>query len=156
MAKARPALSVRGWLLGSCSARLGSAVPSDKAALAEAITFALWSQRASQFWVGDLFVRAEELFGDQIYDELEGDDWSIERIDMWVGVARKVPAERRRKELSWSHHAAVAKLPVVWQKKMLQDAVDGRWTSVELRKQVSIVASRLKSGLIREVCDGNG
>lgn len=147
-------LNAEGWHLGAVHAKLApTGDVKDICGLATAIEFSLWAQRASPFWVGDLLVRAEELFGDKIYDMLDGADWSVERIDMWVGVARKVPPSVRRSELSWSHHAAVASCPVPWQRTLLAEAVSGSLTSVDLRKLVASRRHEWKSGVGRVAGD---
>ena len=48
-------------------------------------------------------------------------------------VARRVPRENRRANLSWSAHAAVARLPYAQQRKMLREAEENGWSSEQLR-----------------------
>lgn len=103
---------------------------------AKSFQFAAWCQRSSPFWIGDLLVEAELRFGDEIYNELGG-SWSVEAIDRWVGVARNVPRSLRVAGLSWSHHAAVSRVPMPWKRELLLEAKAKSWTSTELRKVVS-------------------
>ncbi len=110
----------------------GAGIPEFVAA----IQFAVWAQRASPFWIGDLLVEAELRFGDEIYNHLSG-AWSAEAVDRWVGVARNVPRSLRVDGLSWSHHAAVSRVPMPWKRELLLAAKEHVWTSTELRKKVS-------------------
>lgn len=94
----------------------------------------------SWHWIiGDLYVALE----DELVDgEMRGPRRArklIEPLDLpevtvfrCAKVARAVPLERRRFELSWSHHVAVADLPAQAQSAWLGRAVDARWTVAEL------------------------
>jgi hypothetical protein len=54
-------------------------------------------------------------------------------LNRYASVARRVPIENRVASLSWSAHAAVARLPLNLQKRLLLDAERHGWTSEELR-----------------------
>jgi hypothetical protein len=58
---------------------------------------------------------------------------STEMLNRYASVARRVPIENRVPTLSWSAHAAVARLPQDQQKRLLLDAERHGWTSDELR-----------------------
>jgi hypothetical protein len=58
---------------------------------------------------------------------------STEMLNRYASVARRVPIENRVASLSWSAHAAVARLPVNLQKRLLLDAERHGWTSDDLR-----------------------
>jgi hypothetical protein len=58
---------------------------------------------------------------------------STEMLSRYASVARRVPIDNRRASLSWSAHAAVARLPHQLQKRLLLDAERYGWTSDELR-----------------------
>lgn len=67
------------------------------------------SMQSSPFWRGDLFNKGTEWYGDtkatSIFDPL------ITNVKTWqnnASVCRRVDASRRREELSFSHHAAIA------------------------------------------------
>ena len=60
---------------------------------------------------------------------------SAEMLNRYASVARRVPIENRVASLSWSAHAAVARLPLDLQKRLLQEADRHGWTSDELRTQ---------------------
>ena len=56
-------------------------------------------------------------------------------LQRYESVARRVPRENRRPDLSWSAHAAVARLPHQQQREMLKRAEERGWNSEQLRVQ---------------------
>ena len=99
------------------------------------LQFALWCQRASPWWIGDLLNAGDARFGEAFSQACEG-IVSAEMLQRYESVARRVPAANRRASLSWSAHAAVARLPLPRQKEMLELAEKNGWTSTELRIRV--------------------
>ena len=99
------------------------------------LQFALWCQRASPWWIGDMINRGEDLYGEE-FGEVCGDTLSTEMVSRYASVARRVPPRNRRPALSWSAHAAVARLPHSQQKTMLLQAERKGWNSDQLRKEV--------------------
>lgn len=96
------------------------------------LQFALWCQRAGPWWIGDLLNAGEDRFGESFSQMCEG-TVSAEMLNRYASVARRVPIENRVASLSWSAHAAVARLPADLQKRFLQEADRHGWTSDELR-----------------------
>jgi hypothetical protein len=96
------------------------------------LQFALWCQRAGPWWIGDLLNAGEDRFGESFSQMCEG-MVSAEMLNRYASVARRVPIQNRIASLSWSAHAAVARLPLDQQKQMLQEADRHGWTSDELR-----------------------
>ncbi|MBY0588179.1 hypothetical protein K2X85_13445 [bacterium] len=96
--------------------------------------FALWCQRASPWWIGDMLNAGDDKFGEVFYQLCEGFGISAEMIQRYKSVARRVPAQNRRANLSWSTHAMVARLPFDQQKSALSKAEDRGWTSDDLRR----------------------
>jgi hypothetical protein len=96
------------------------------------LQFALWCQRAGPWWIGDLLNAGEDAFGESFSQMCEG-AVSAEMINRYASVARRVPIENRRPTLSWSAHAAAARLPHDLQKRILLEAERHGWTSNELR-----------------------
>src|SRR5262249_30352289 len=108
---------------------------SGKPELAEwkgPLQFALWCQRAGPWWIGDLLNAGEDRFGESFSQMCEG-TVSAEMLNRYASVARRVPIENRVASLSWSAHAAVARLPLELQKRLLLEAEHHGWTSDELR-----------------------
>jgi hypothetical protein len=96
------------------------------------LQFALWCQRAGPWWIGDLLNAGEDRFGESFSQMCEG-AVSAEMLNRYASVARRVPIENRVAGLSWSAHAAVARLPLDLQKRLLLEADRRGWTSDELR-----------------------
>jgi hypothetical protein len=96
------------------------------------LQFALWCQRAGPWWIGDLLNSGEDRFGESFSQMCEG-VVSAEMLNRYASVARRVPIENRVATLSWSAHAAVARLPLDLQKQLLLEADHQGWTSDELR-----------------------
>ncbi|MCA9260143.1 MAG: hypothetical protein KDA61_13115, partial [Planctomycetales bacterium] len=99
------------------------------------LQFALWCQRASPWWIGDMINAGEDLFGEE-FGEACGDTLSTEMVSRYAAVARRVPPQNRRPALSWSAHAAVASLPHPLQRQLLAEAERNGWNSDDLRKEV--------------------
>lgn len=97
--------------------------------------FALWCQRASPWWIGDLLNSGDAAFGEAFSQVCEG-YVSGDQLQRYESIARRVPAKNRRENLSWSSHAVVARLSDEQQRFMLEQAEDRGWTSEDLRKEV--------------------
>ncbi len=99
------------------------------------LQFALWCQRAGPWWIGDMVNSGEDLYGEE-FAEVCGGTLSTEMVSRYASVARRVPARNRRPNLSWSAHAAVARLPHALQRRLLAQAEKQGWNSTELRAKV--------------------
>ena len=108
------------------------------------LQFALWCQRASPWWIGDMINRGEDLFGEE-FGEVCGETLSTEMVSRYASVARRVPPQNRRPSLSWSAHAAVARLPHAQQRRLLAEAERKGWNSEDLRKQVQALVKKNNS-----------
>ena len=96
------------------------------------LLFALWVQRASPWWIGDLLNQGDAHFGEVFSQICEG-AISADLLQRYESVARRVPPENRRPNLSWSAHAAVARLPHDRQRILLEKAEQFGWSSEVLR-----------------------
>lgn len=99
------------------------------------LQFALWCQRASPWWIGDLLNAGDTAFGEAFSQVCEG-FVSADQLQRYESVARRVPARNRHPNLSWSTHAVVAWLDGEQQREMLRRAEENGWTSEELRRNV--------------------
>lgn len=99
------------------------------------LQFSLWCQQGAPWWIGDLLNAGDARFGEMFSQVCEG-SVSADQLQRYESVARRVPAENRRPALSWSAHAAVARLPHALQRKMLERAEQSGWTSVVLQRKV--------------------
>jgi len=109
------------------------------------LQFALWCQRAGPWWIGDLLNAGEDHFGETFSQMCEG-AVSAEMLNRYASVARRVPIDNRVASLSWSAHAAVARLPNHQQKRLLLDAERHGWTSEELRARAREAMKKAQAG----------
>jgi len=91
---------------------------------------------AVRFAIGDAILLAERLYGEQGYQAVELIGLSENARLEYVRVAQRVPRSTRRKDLSWSHHRAVAALPPREQKTWLREASEARLSHAELRDRL--------------------
>lgn len=97
----------------------------------QAIAFAVYVQRHSPWWIGDIVQMGEERFGENFYQAMpEASDGLVSRS---VGVCKKVPRSVRVEGLSFSHHREVCGLLPSQQRIVLQEALDKGLTSGEVR-----------------------
>ncbi|QDT64827.1 hypothetical protein V22_20700 [Calycomorphotria hydatis] len=107
------------------------------------LEFSLWCQQASPWWIGDLLNAGDARFGEMFSQICQG-AISGEQLQRYESVARRVPRENRREGLSWSAHAAVARLPHKLQREMLEKADRFGWSSTVLQKKVRAEIARQK------------
>lgn len=107
------------------------------------LQFALWCQRAGPWWIGDLLNAGEDDFGETFSQMCDG-AISGDMLNRYAAVARKVPLRNREASLSWSAHAAVARLSPDLQRKFLKQAIKVGWSSEELRIKVRDYVKRGK------------
>jgi hypothetical protein len=84
------------------------------------------------FWLGDAAVYGERHYGELAAQALEAAGRSADAMQRYIRVAERVPPERRREGLSWSHHREVAPLDPPDQTEWLERAEANRWTRREL------------------------
>ena len=99
------------------------------------LQFALWCQRAAPWWIGDLLNAGDAQFGEDFSQACCG-AVSADQLQRYESVARRVPPANRRPTLSWSAHAAVARLSPERQRQMLAQAEEHGWTSAVLLEKV--------------------
>ena len=108
------------------------------------LQFALWCQKASPWWIGDMLLAGDAAFGETFSQACEG-YVSGDQLQRYESVARRVPPKNRNPQLSWSAHAAVARLADAEQRRLLAEAVRRGWNSEDLRKQARELANRSQS-----------
>ena len=91
---------------------------------------------AVRFAIGDAIRLGEELYGEECQQAFELLNLSEEGRLEYVRVATRVPRSRRRKDLSWSHHRAVAALPPPEQKEWLKRASEEGLSHHALREEL--------------------
>ncbi len=91
----------------------------------EALCFMLGQlHEAVRFAIGDAILFGEKVYKEKSYQAFELLNLSERGQQEYVRVSERVPRSTRRKDLSWSHHRAVAALPPPKQKEWLKVASD--------------------------------
>lgn len=98
---------------------------------------------AVRFAIGDAINYGEELYGEKAYQALELLNLSEAGRLEYVRVSSRVPRSRRRRDLSWSHHRAVAALDPAGQKEWLKKASEEQLSHHQLRDALRIGAGQL-------------
>jgi hypothetical protein len=102
---------------------------------------------AVRFAIGDAIILGEHLYREQAYQAIESIGLSEKGRLEYVRVAQQVPRSVRRKDLSWSHHRAVASFQrttadgkrvadIPEQRKWLKAASEQRMSHAELRDAI--------------------
>ncbi len=89
---------------------------------------------AVRFAIGDAIILGEQLYKEQAYQAIESIGLSEKGRLEYVRVSEKVARSVRRKDLSWSHHRAVAALPPKDQRHWLREASQKGLSHHELRE----------------------
>jgi hypothetical protein len=92
-----------------------------------------------QWWIGDALVYGEQVFEEELFIQVSS-EVGLEPATLvnYRWVASSVHESRRREELSFSHHAEVARLKPTEQEKMLKRAIAEAWSVRELRVVVAL------------------
>lgn len=106
------------------------------------MTFKQWSrlgevlqrfERSAAWWIGEWAVYGEQHFGERYADAIsEESGYAVETVRVAQWVAERVPPDRRRSDLSWAHHRAVAALEPDEQEAWLDKAASDNLTTREL------------------------
>ena len=91
---------------------------------------------ASTWALGDWLLFGQRAFAGRYRTALDATDLDYQTLRNYAWVAGRLPASRRRHELSFGHHAEVAALTEAEQDLWLQRAIIARWSRNELRRQI--------------------
>ena len=138
-----PTLPLGSFLLTPTRLTVGGGHGPPLEEWAGPLRFALWCQQGAAWWIGDLLNAGDARFGEMFSQVCEG-AVSADQLQRYESVARRVPPENRRPALSWSAHAAVARLSPPLQRKMLDRAERAGWTSAVLNRKVREEVERRK------------
>jgi len=91
---------------------------------------------AIHFWVGDWISFGEHKWGEKYAQAIEETRYKIQTLKNDVWVSSNVDSSRRRDNLSFGHHAEVAKLEPKEQTEWLNRAIEEKLTTRELRAKI--------------------
>lgn len=93
--------------------------------------------RFKNFAIGDWINAGEGMWGETYAAALDVFKWGeLGRLQKLAWVARSVPLENRRTDITWSHHAAVAHLTYPEQRDWLEFAAINELTVSELKARI--------------------
>lgn len=104
------------------------------------------------YLLGDWLNYGEREYGEKYAQALEDTEYELQTLRNYAYVCRQIPLERRRPELTFSHHAAVAGLDDQEQDILLGRAIDEKMGVRELRKSVSDLRIKQGKKALPEVC----
>lgn len=108
-------------------------------------TFAEWEgigvlltqiEKAAQWWIGDWMLLGESDFSERASQAVGETGLQVETVKQYAWVAERIPPDRRRPELTFTHHRAVAALPKQEQAKWLSGAIDKGWSATKLVREI--------------------
>jgi hypothetical protein len=94
--------------------------------------------KGHQWWIGDLLVEAEKRWGEESAQLEATIGLAPHTLQNYQWVAEHVERARRRENLTWSHHAEIARLTPKQQAEALDRAEADCWTVRQLRDYVAI------------------
>lgn len=89
--------------------------------------------RCIQWLIADWIAYGNEKFGERYVRASKITGYDTQTLMNMVYVGSRFPVSRRRENLSWSHHEALAALGVEEQEKWLDRAAEHRWSVADLR-----------------------
>jgi hypothetical protein len=98
--------------------------------------------RSVQWLLGDWISYGNERFGERYARASRITGYDPQTLMNMVYVASRFPASRRRENLSWSHHEALAALEPPEQDGWLDQAASHRWSVLDLRGMLRLSRKR--------------
>jgi hypothetical protein len=92
--------------------------------------------RCSQWWLGDWIHYGNARFGERYSRAVKLTGYDAQSLMNMVYVASRFEIYRRRENLSWSHHAALAALDVAEQEQWLSRASADKLSVADLRVEL--------------------
>jgi hypothetical protein len=92
--------------------------------------------RCIQWLIGDWIAWGNERFGERYSRASKITGYDTQTLMNMVYVASRFSLSRRRENLSWSHHEALAAVGAEEQEEWLDRAADHRWSVSDLRMMV--------------------
>lgn len=90
-------------------------------------------RKHTMWWISEWLLHGERVYGETYTQAAEITGLSPDTLKNYVSTANRVPRERRRPELHFSHHQVVAALEPEDQEIWLDKAVVNNWTRAELQ-----------------------
>lgn len=104
-----------------------------------------WMEGSISWLIGDWLTYGEATFSEKASQAVDATGWQLDTIKQIEWVCRKVPPAIRDPDLKFSHHRAVADLPVVAQQVFLKKAKREQLTVAQLQRAVQRVKKPAES-----------
>jgi len=95
-----------------------------------------------RWWLGDWLNYGEKAYGEKYAQAMDATEMEYQTLVNVSNVAKKFESNRRRLNLSWSHHAEVAALPPADADEILDKAESEGITKREVRKEAVLSKQR--------------
>lgn len=92
--------------------------------------------RSIHWWAGDWLNIGEQEYGEAYAQAVEATGYAKQTLINDKYVCSRIPIERRRESLPFSHHQEVARFPAEIQDYWLDQAEEHGWSRDELRKAI--------------------
>lgn len=99
---------------------------------------------SSAFWLGDMILLGESLFGEEASQFVDQADLTESTVKNLTWVAKNVPPSNRALAQSWSHCQAVAALKVPVQKDWLLKSRENDWSVAKLKTEIAAASTTKK------------
>jgi len=124
-------------------------------------------RKASRFWLGDAIAFGENKYGEKYAQAIDETKFDYQTLANAVWVCKSIEPSRRRENLSFAHHEAVAKLEPAEQDQWLDEAARNKWSSADLRGMLKeskggadgdaeLVEANLRNGILTILSDADG
>ena len=94
--------------------------------------------RASKWWIGDWLNYGAARYGEHYVRAAAISGYEVQSLMNMAYVGSRFEISRRRENLSWSHHAELAALPIPQQEAWLDRAASDRLSVHELRSDLRV------------------
>jgi hypothetical protein len=103
--------------------------------------------RCIQWLIGDWIAWGNERFGERYARASKITGYDTQTLMNMVYVASRFSFSRRRENLSWSHHEALASVGVEEQEEWLDRAAEHRWSVADLRMMLRMSRKKVDASL---------
>lgn len=118
--------------------------PPTREEVGEGIERIIGAHNASLYWLGDMVLLGESLFGEEIWQYIDHNEIPESTVRGAVWVSKQVPPSNRALAKTWSHCQAVAALQPDVQKEWLLKARENDWTVAKLKQEMAAAISTSK------------
>jgi hypothetical protein len=111
--------------------------------------------RGSAWWIGDWLAYGETRYGEHYTRAAEISGYEVQSLMNMAYVASRFDFSRRRENLTWSHHAEVAALPIPEQDTWLDRSAETRLSIRALRRELREARATPARALAQEAAEAD-